>query len=83
MHRDLKPGNVMIADDGLVKVLDFGVAAVLRRGVTRLTSTGRVIGTKPYMSPEQIRNVPVTDPRGTAVGNEYEPGTGAASSNVG
>lgn len=60
VHRDLKPGNVMIADDGGVKVLDFGVATVLRSGVTRLTSTGSIVGTKPYMSPEQIQNAPIT-----------------------
>jgi serine/threonine protein kinase len=60
VHRDLKPGNVMIAEGGGVKVLDFGIAAVLRSGVTRLTSTGRVVGTKPYMSPEQIQNAPIT-----------------------
>lgn len=60
VHRDLKPGNVMIANDGSVKVLDFGVAAVLRSGVARLTSTGSIIGTKPYMSPEQIQNAPIT-----------------------
>ena len=60
VHRDLKPGNVMVATDGAAKVLDFGVAAVLRSDVTRLTATGRVAGTRPYMSPEQIRNTPVT-----------------------
>jgi serine/threonine protein kinase len=60
VHRDLKPGNIMIAEDGGVKVLDFGIAAVLRSGVTKLTSTGRVVGTKPYMSPEQIRNLPIS-----------------------
>jgi serine/threonine protein kinase len=60
VHRDLKPGNIMIANGGGVKVLDFGIAAVLRSGVTRLTSTGSVIGTKPYMSPEQIQNSPIT-----------------------
>ncbi|MFC5262511.1 protein kinase [Kribbella qitaiheensis] len=60
VHRDLKPGNIMIAEGGGVKVLDFGIAAVLRSGVTKLTSTGRVIGTKPYMSPEQIQNAPIS-----------------------
>ncbi|MEU8224753.1 serine/threonine-protein kinase [Kribbella sp. NPDC048915] len=60
VHRDLKPGNVMIDQGGVVKVLDFGIAALLRNDVTKLTSTGRVVGTKPYMSPEQIRNLPIT-----------------------
>ena len=60
VHRDLKPANIMIADDGGVKVLDFGVAAVLRSDVTQLTATGNVIGTKPYMSPEQIHNTTVS-----------------------
>lgn len=60
VHRDLKPGNIMIAHGGVVKVLDFGIAAILRSDVTKLTSTGRVVGTKPYMSPEQIQNLPVT-----------------------
>jgi tetratricopeptide (TPR) repeat protein len=60
VHRDLKPGNVMIDRGGVVKVLDFGIAALLRNDVTKLTSTGRVVGTKPYMSPEQIRNLPIT-----------------------
>ncbi|GAA1554657.1 serine/threonine protein kinase PkaE [Kribbella sancticallisti] len=60
VHRDLKPGNIMLARGGVVKVLDFGIAALLRSDVTKLTSTGRVMGTKPYMSPEQIQNLPVT-----------------------
>ncbi|MDT0330018.1 serine/threonine-protein kinase [Nocardiopsis lambiniae] len=54
VHRDLKPGNVMIADDGTVKVLDFGIAAVLRTDMTRITVTGTQLGTCAYMPPEQI-----------------------------
>lgn len=56
VHRDLKPGNVMVEPDGLARVLDFGIAAVLAESSdhARLTSTGVVLGTPAYMSPEQI-----------------------------
>ncbi|MEU4174049.1 serine/threonine-protein kinase [Streptomyces sp. NPDC026589] len=40
IHRDLKPGNILVARDGTVKVLDFGIAAILRSDVTKLTATG-------------------------------------------
>lgn len=60
VHRDLKPGNVMVADDGTVKVLDFGIAAVLRTDVTRLTQTGTPLGTYAYMPPEQVRGLAAT-----------------------
>ncbi|MEV0317875.1 protein kinase [Streptomyces sp. NPDC050658] len=54
IHRDLKPGNILVARDGTVKVLDFGIAAMLRTDVTKLTATGSPIGTYQYMSPEQV-----------------------------
>ncbi|WP_433340621.1 serine/threonine-protein kinase [Streptomyces sp. CA-253872] len=55
VHRDLKPGNVLVARDGTVKVLDFGIAAVLRTDATKLTATGTPLGTSQYMAPEQVR----------------------------
>jgi TonB family protein len=51
VHRDIKPANLMIDRDGVLKVLDFGVA---RFGETHATRTGAVIGTPSYMAPEQV-----------------------------
>ncbi|HSD52600.1 MAG TPA: HEAT repeat domain-containing protein [Burkholderiales bacterium] len=54
IHRDLKPANVLIDDTGLLKIVDFGVAAAQLEGDTQLTKTGYVIGSPKYMAPEQI-----------------------------
>lgn len=54
VHRDLKPANVLIDDEGLLKIVDFGVAAAAGSGDTQLTKTGYVIGSPKYMAPEQI-----------------------------
>jgi serine/threonine-protein kinase len=54
IHRDLKPANILINDGGLLKIVDFGVAAAAKSGDTQLTKTGYVIGSPKYMAPEQI-----------------------------
>ncbi|HFD38551.1 MAG TPA: serine/threonine protein kinase [Anaerolineae bacterium] len=53
IHRDVKPGNVIISDEGQATLTDFGVARAAQE--TRLTATGSVVGTPRYMSPEQAR----------------------------
>lgn len=54
IHRDVKPGNIMIRPDGSVKVMDFGIARQTSRDTLHLTREGFLIGTIPYMAPEQF-----------------------------
>ncbi|HEX6678421.1 MAG TPA: protein kinase [Actinomycetes bacterium] len=58
IHRDIKPSNIMLARDGRVKVMDFGVARTLTASVTLTGSVG-IVGTAKYMSPEQARGAAV------------------------
>jgi eukaryotic-like serine/threonine-protein kinase len=55
IHRDVKPGNVLVNDDDVVKLVDFGISAVANTNDTRLTRTGQVVGSPAYLSPEQAR----------------------------
>ena len=56
IHRDIKPGNIMVLNDGSVKIVDFGIA---RLGDNTLTRTGQIVGSLYYMAPEQLRDKPV------------------------
>ncbi len=55
IHRDIKPGNIMISDQGAVKVMDFGIARALDDSAATVTQSQGVVGTAQYLSPEQAR----------------------------
>jgi serine/threonine protein kinase len=59
VHRDISPQNIMVREDGVTKVVDFGIARASNRAASR-TATGAVKGKLAYMSPEQVRSKPLT-----------------------
>jgi serine/threonine-protein kinase len=59
VHRDIKPGNVMVTPTGDIKVMDFGIARAVTSSSATMTQTAAVMGTAQYLSPEQARGEPV------------------------
>ncbi len=55
VHRDLKPANILVGENDLVKVVDFGLAAAASQSDSRITKSGILVGTPTYMAPEQVR----------------------------
>jgi serine/threonine-protein kinase len=59
VHRDLKPANILINAAGLLKIVDFGLAAAMSHGHSRVTKSGYLVGTPSYMAPEQVRGLTI------------------------
>ena len=60
VHRDVKPANIMLLDDGSVKLADFGIAKSIQDAATNITATGQILGTARYLSPEQVNGQPAS-----------------------
>lgn len=61
VHRDIKPGNIFLKDDGNPLLLDFGISKISTAGSAKLTATSQILGTPAYMSPEQAKGSAVVD----------------------